>query len=44
MPLLFEELILNNKKIVSFPLKEYWLDVGRISDYEKAKFEYKYIF
>jgi len=44
MPLLFEELILNNKKTVSFPLKEYWLDVGRISDYEKAKFEYKNIF
>jgi NDP-sugar pyrophosphorylase family protein len=44
MPLLFEELILNNKKTVSFPLKEYWLDVGRISDYEKAKVEYKNIF
>jgi dTDP-glucose pyrophosphorylase len=44
MPLLFEELILNNKKTVSFPLKEYWLDVGRISDYEKAKVEYNNIF
>ena len=44
MPSLFEELILNNKKTVSFPLKEYWFDVGRIDDYEKARVEYRNIF
>ena len=44
MPSLFEELILNNKMTVSFPLKEYWLDIGRITDYEKAKVEYHDIF
>jgi dTDP-glucose pyrophosphorylase len=36
MPSLFEELIAAKEKIVSFPLKEYWLDIGRISDYERA--------
>lgn len=44
MPSLFEELIKNNRKIISFPLKEYWLDIGRVADYEKAKVEYNYIF
>ncbi len=44
MPSLFEELILNNKMTTSFPLKEYWLDIGRIVDYEKAKVEYNNMF
>jgi len=44
MPSLFEELIKNNRKTISFPLKEYWLDIGRIVDYEKAKAEYNNIF
>ena len=37
-------MLLNNKKTISFPLGEYWLDVGRSKDYEKAKSEYKSIF
>jgi dTDP-glucose pyrophosphorylase len=44
MPSLFEELILNNKKTISFPSKEYWLDIGRMVDYEKANNEYHEIF
>jgi dTDP-glucose pyrophosphorylase len=44
MPNLFEEMILNNKKTISFPLSEYWLDIGRISDYEKANSDYLNIF
>jgi dTDP-glucose pyrophosphorylase len=40
MPTLFEEMILNGKKTISFPLKEYWLDIGRMADYERAKNEY----
>jgi len=44
MPSLFEELILNNKMTTSFPLKEYWLDIGRIVDYEKAKVEFHNFF
>ena len=44
MPSLFEELILNNKNIISFPLKGYWMDVGKISDYEKANTDHKNYF
>jgi dTDP-glucose pyrophosphorylase len=44
MPSLFEELIKNNKNTVSFPLNEYWLDIGRIADYERANLEYSEVF
>jgi dTDP-glucose pyrophosphorylase len=44
MPSLFEKMILNNKKTISFPLQEYWLDIGRIADYERANSEYHNIF
>jgi len=40
MPTLFKKLIDKNKKVISFPLREYWLDVGRIEEYEKANIEY----
>ena len=40
MPTLFEELVATKQKIVSFPLKEYWLDIGRMADYERANVEY----
>jgi len=33
----FKELIKQDKKVVSYDLIDYWIDVGRISDYEKAK-------
>lgn len=41
---LFQELIKLKEKVVSYPLKEYWLDIGRIADYEKANFDYHNIF
>ena len=44
MPLLFKKIILNNKKTISFPLGEYWLDIGRLKDYERANSEYHSIF
>jgi NDP-sugar pyrophosphorylase family protein len=44
MPSLFEELILNNEKTISFPLSEYWLDIGKISDYERADAECRNVF
>lgn len=40
MTSLFEELILRNNDVAVFPLREYWLDVGRLGDYEQAKDEY----
>ena len=44
MPTLFERLIENNEKIISFPLNEYWIDVGRLEDFKKANNEYSAIF
>lgn len=44
MPTLFEKLIANEKNTVSFPIREYWLDIGRMSDYERANNEYGGIF
>jgi len=34
---LMEKLILENKKVVSYPLLGYWLDVGKHEDFEKAQ-------
>ena len=39
MPSLFEKLIKNDIKTLSFPIHEYWLDIGRIDDYHKANRE-----
>ena len=44
MPLLFKRIIQHNKKTISFPLGEYWLDIGRSKDYERANSEYHSIF
>jgi len=44
MPTLFEKMIANNKKVLSFPIREYWLDIGRVSDYEQANNEYHGVF
>jgi dTDP-glucose pyrophosphorylase len=44
MPNLFEKLIKENKKTISFPLREYWLDIGRIDEFQKAQIEYFKVF
>lgn len=44
MPTLFEKLIAQGKNTLSFPLREYWLDIGRIEEYEKAKSDYGELF
>ncbi|HUH42316.1 MAG TPA: nucleotidyltransferase family protein [Sulfurimonas sp.] len=44
MPTLFEKLISKNKNVVSFPLREYWLDIGRIEEFERANQEYGEVF
>ncbi|NRG05854.1 alcohol dehydrogenase, partial [Vibrio coralliilyticus] len=44
MPCLFEALISKNKNTISFPLREYWLDIGHIDEYNKANDEYHKVF
>lgn len=44
MPTLFEKLIANKQKAISFPIREYWLDIGRVRDFEQANDEYHEVF
>jgi len=44
MPTLFDKLIKENKNVISFPLREYWLDIGRIEEYKKANEQYDEVF
>ncbi len=44
MPTLFDKLIVMNENTISFPLREYWLDIGRMEEYEKANLEYHEVF
>jgi dTDP-glucose pyrophosphorylase/CBS domain-containing protein len=36
MPQLIERLIAAGRRVVGFPLREYWLDIGQVADYEQA--------
>lgn len=36
MPELFETLIAKGSETAVFPIREYWIDIGRIADFEKA--------
>ena len=40
---LMEKLIENGKKVFSYPLIGYWLDIGNLQDYEKAQIDLKNI-
>jgi len=44
MPNLFNILIAEEKKTAVFPLREYWIDIGKLDDYEKANGEYREVF
>lgn len=44
MPSLFDDIIKDKLKSISFPIHEYWLDIGRMSDFERAQNEYGEIF
>lgn len=40
MTTLFKKIILTKKKTISFPLDEYWKDIGKVSDYNEANKEF----
>ena len=44
MPSLFEKLMVQKEEIASFPIHEYWIDIGKMLDYQRANDEYHYIF
>lgn len=44
IPTLFKKILAKKYKTTSFPLGEYWLDIGRFDDYDKAKLNYDHVF
>jgi dTDP-glucose pyrophosphorylase/predicted transcriptional regulator len=44
MPVLFEKLLAMKLEVAPFPIREYWLDIGRLDDLERAKGEYPEVF
>ncbi|MDA8094290.1 MAG: nucleotidyltransferase family protein [Betaproteobacteria bacterium] len=44
MPTLFEKLIGAGMGVSAFPIREYWLDIGHLADYDRAKGDYGDIF
>ncbi|WPK12400.1 nucleotidyltransferase family protein [Lysinibacillus louembei] len=41
MPALFERLIEEKHKVSVFPIREYWLDIGKMDDFHRANNEFK---
>ncbi|WP_138753685.1 nucleotidyltransferase family protein [Paenibacillus sinopodophylli] len=40
MPSLFDKLLQINAPTSAFPIREYWMDIGRMDDFERANSEY----
>jgi dTDP-glucose pyrophosphorylase len=44
MPTLFDKLLEQGNEVSVFPVREYWMDIGRMSDYEKANGDFYEVF
>lgn len=44
MPTFFENLIEKDQKVGAYPFYEYWIDIGRLDDYERAHTDFLEIF
>ena len=44
MTSLFQKIIATDKKAISFPLRDYWLDIGKESEYQKANNDFYNVF
>ncbi|MEN6348187.1 MAG: nucleotidyltransferase family protein [Syntrophomonas sp.] len=44
MPELFNVLAKENRATAVYPIREYWMDIGHMDDYERANGEYKKVF
>lgn len=44
MPTLFEKVAANAGETAAFPIREYWLDIGQMADYDRANGEFAHIF
>jgi len=44
IPDLIKNLIKEQKVITVFPIREYWIDIGRLDEYERANYEFNGVF
>ncbi|GFO66059.1 nucleotidyltransferase family protein [Geomonas paludis] len=44
MPTLFEKVVSQQKETAVFPIREYWLDIGRMDDFQRAEGEFGKVF
>ncbi len=44
MPNIFQQCLDNNGKVLRFPIHEYWLDIGRFEDFQRAQTEVQGLF
>lgn len=44
MPTLFEKLVASKWETAVFPIREYWLDIGRMDDFQRAETEFRKVF
>lgn len=44
MPTLFTQLVQGGQETAVFPIREYWLDIGHMADYQRANGEYMAVF
>ena len=44
MTSLFEKIISKDQKAISYPLRDYWLDIGKESEYKKANNDFSNVF
>jgi dTDP-glucose pyrophosphorylase len=44
MPTLFKKIFDQDGETTAFPIREYWMDIGQLNDYEQANIEFKEVF
>jgi len=44
MPTLFQRMITAGRQVAAYPVREYWLDIGRMDDLQRADLEYNMVF
>jgi dTDP-glucose pyrophosphorylase len=44
MPTVLQRIVANNGRVAIYPLREYWLDIGRIEDFERAHADFNEVF
>lgn len=44
MPSLFQQMVERKQETIAFPIREYWMDIGRIADFERANLEFAEVF